>query len=307
MQSTQQQATDGYIPLVERLKAWWDGSSTTQIRTAGSGAAAASDIMLTEPQGDKRRLAWPPERIALVQQLWGDGATRPGGVDYTVALLRPLSIQPEMTVLDLSAGLAGATSAASDEFNAWITAMEPDPDLANVASGICSRKVTVSHYQTKNLDLPTAKFDCIYAREQLCFLPDRKAALATICGALKPYGQVVLTDYAVASQAGGDTLANWQAQHPTPEPLWTPKVYRRHLDELNLDVRVFQDDSDHIKSMVLQGWSQFVSELKRPQLTRTFVDSMVFEADRWLRTVRALDAGELRFLRVHAIAKGNII
>ena len=293
--------------MIERLKAWWDGSSTTQIKVAGTEPVSASDIVINEPNSDTSHSLWSHERIALVQQLWGKGATRPGGADYTISLLKPLNIQPEMTVLDLSAGLAGEMKATSDEFDAWIQGMEVDPDLVNAASKFSTRKTSVSHYDPKNLTLPAAKFDCIYMREQLCFLPQRKEILAKISGALKPYGQVIITDYAAASKAGGNALASWQAQHLIPEPLWTPKIYRRHLENLDLDVRVFQDDSDQIKPLVLKGWAQLVSDLTRSQLTRSFVDTMVIEADRWLRTVRALDARELRYLRIHAMAKGNIV
>ncbi len=306
MQRAEQLAADGYIPLMARLKAWWDGNSTAVAQSTGSSPIAASGIVVDAHHGDEPLPNWPPERVAIVQQLWGEASTRPGGPGHTVDLLRPLNILPEMTVLDLAAGLAGDTRAASKEFDAWITAMECDPDLAALADDRRSERVSISHFDPQQFELPTAKFNCIYAREQLCFLPDRHLALAKICNALKPYGQVLLTDFAAKSKTGGNTLTAWQSQHPLPEPLWTPKEYRQHFADLDMDIRVFQDDSDQFKSLILEGWSRFVNDLTRPQLTRSFVDSMVVEADRWLHTVRALDAGELRLLRVHAMAKGKI-
>ncbi len=306
MQQAEKPAADDYIPLKARLKAWWDGNATNAVGGIES-APAASDIVIDTPDSTEPGPLWSPERIALVQQLWGNGCTRPGGADNTVDILRPLAIMPEMSVLDLAAGLAGDTKAVSKEFNAWITAMESDPDLAALADKRSSERVSVSQYDPEKLDLPTAKFNCIYAREQLCFLPDRQLALDKMSKALKPYGQMLLTDFAAKSKTGGGALTAWQEKHQLSEPLWTLKQYRKHLADVKVDVRIFQDDSDQFKALILEGWSRLVNDLTRSQLTRSFVDTMVIEADRWLHTVRALDAGELRYLRVHAIAKGNIV
>ena len=52
--------------------------------------------------------------------------------------------------------------------------------------------------------------------------------------------------------------------------------------------------------MVLEGWSIFVASLKKDDLKRDFVTQLLAEGQRWLWLMRALESGELRYLRAHA-------
>ena len=303
--------SDGYVPFADRFKAWWHGQGPTEIRPADGGPAAPDDIVVDAAEQPPAVL-WPPERIALVQRLWGDGSSQPGGAQYTLELVRPFNLLPEMTVLDLATGLGAGTRAISEQYGVWIAAMDGDANLTDEAADYLNRKgaskVDVSCYDPAAIDLPTAKYDCILVREQLCFLRDREQALAAISKALKPGGQIILTDY-VAAKPPDDApkLAEWSAKHGLAAPLWSAKAYRNQLTELGLDVRIFQDDSADIHKLILAGWAQFVDGLSRAQLNRTFVDTMILEAETWLSTVRAIEAQELRYLRVHVLAKPEIV
>ncbi len=308
-----QRDADGYIPFAERFKAWWHGDGPTKIRTSdGVEAVQPDDIVISGSDGQVRASRWPPERIELVQRLWGEGSLHPGGAGYALELARPFNLQPAMTVLDLSAGLGAGTRAISEEYGVWITAMEGDPDLTTQAEDYCKRKgagkVQVTQYQSEHLGLPTAKYNCILVRDQLCFLPARKRALTEISKAMKPGGQVILTDF-VGGKRPEETavLSEWTGRNGMTEPLWSPKAYRNNLEELGLDVRIFQDNTDEIHKMILGGWAQFVEHLSREQLTRSFVDTMILEAEHWNLTVRAIEAEELRHLRIHAMSKLEIV
>ena len=48
---------------------------------------------------------WSATRIGVVEKIWGDGFTSPGGDDYIPELVKPLGLNPAMSVLDLAAGL----------------------------------------------------------------------------------------------------------------------------------------------------------------------------------------------------------
>lgn len=304
--------SDGYVQFAERFKAWWNGEGPTEIRDQDAANVQPTDIVVNTADEDVPFVLWSPERIALVQRLWGEASCKPGGAQYALDLVRPLHLQPEMSVLDLAPGLGAGTRAMSEEYGVWIAAMETDPNLCAFAADYWNRKgtskVEISQFEPAELTLPTAKYDCISARQQICFLPSRDKALASICQALKPGGQIILTDYVAGKNPDkSPLLADWVTRNEIADPLWSAKSYRANLKEHGLEVRIFEDDSSQMHKLILAGWAQFVDSLAREHLTRAFVDAMIMEAELWLQTARAIDAGELRYLRIHAMSKPEIV
>ncbi len=62
--------------------------------------------------------------------MWGEGFVTPGGEAVSDMLIKPLGLNKQMSVLDLSAGLGGRMRKATEETGASFTGLEPDPGIA---------------------------------------------------------------------------------------------------------------------------------------------------------------------------------
>ena len=262
-----------------------------------------------EPTAEELQAA----RLALLQRLWGDGCLEPGGAEYTKYLIKPLVPSPDKSVLDLAAGMGGGAKAVSEQYGMLVDAMEPDPDLLAAAKVFCERlglakKIKLSGYDLAKLELPKKKYDCILARERFYLFPDRRETLKTVRDALKPGGQLLFTDLALADRGKEkEAVTQWREGLPAKPFLWTIEEYQECLIELKFDVRILADETDAWRSQIVRGWSKFVGDLTDGMSDRAFVDALMTEAELWHDQVHALESGQLRFVRVHAIHHGNAI
>ena len=303
---------DSYVPFRTRFLAWWHGlDPEAVVKHPGEAKELGSQTIEIDHEPTPEEL--DGIRRELLQLLWGEGFIEPGGADYTLKLLKPTAPSPDKTVLDLAAGLCGGAKAISDKYGLWLDAMEPDPRLLAAAEAFCERKGLSNKIKLSGCDMdapqvPKKKYDSIYARERFYLFPDKRVLLNAIVGGLKPGGQLVFTDLVLEDRGQEkEAVKVWREALPVRPYLWTKKEYEVALRELKFDVRIFADETDSFRGNVLRGWSDFASALNDDTLVRQFVDVLVTEAEQWQHQVRALESGQVRFLRVHAIFHGNKI
>ncbi len=264
---------------------------------------APTEIHVTVPEEVG---TWPPARRAFCQRLWGLGFIDPGGRDFTLHLLKPCDLGPQHTVLDLTTGLAGGAQAMSDTFGIWVDAMDPDPELATAAQEHCERKgygtrVKISGFDPSSMTLKKKRYDCVFVRERFHTFDNKPAVIKAIRAALKPKGQLILTDFVQTAQGAGPATEKWRTLTGHGATIPTAEDYRAVMAAAKLDVLILEEDPTDFRSHVLDGWSDFVDNLDKAEFTREFVDLLMVEAERWLALTRAIDAGEVSYLRVHAI------
>ncbi|HLU91831.1 MAG TPA: hypothetical protein VKZ46_04530, partial [Pedomonas sp.] len=94
------------IPLSLRLKAWWEGYDLAirpkQKIPLDMGTLSQDAVRYDAPEPKSMRLE-------VMQQIWGKGMSGPGDEDYILRLVKPLGLSPAHTVIDVGAGLGGAT------------------------------------------------------------------------------------------------------------------------------------------------------------------------------------------------------
>lgn len=333
-QRSDAEAGDGYIPFLERFKGWWNGGAPPERvrkrRTAPntrkpretappqeqSGAPDPQAITVDEPSDTDAGPRWPDSRVDFCRRLWAvddeDEMVEPGGAAYCADLLKPTAVDSSKAALDLSAGLGGGVRYLAKQSGLWMTGMEPDEELAERAHELScahgmARRAPITAYDPEKLRLPKRKYYVILMRERLYRVRDKGEALKTIRGALKPQGHLILADFALAqdSSAEAKAVTAWTALEPERPPLWTMEQYRRALRSVGVDLRVFEPDSERYRGLILGGWARLVDGLRREELTRPFVDNMMREAEYWVRLARALESGELVYLRAHCMRKGS--
>ena len=142
---------------------------------------------------------WPEPRIAAVQSLWGEGFIAPGGATEAIRLAKPLALDQRATLLLVGGGLGGPAHAIATTFNTWVTSCEAEPVLAAMASkkasfpGEGGDHLTFAAWDTGNPSFKKNSSNHVLSLEAL---RGTQAApfVDSIAGALRPHGQVVMTE-----------------------------------------------------------------------------------------------------------------
>ncbi len=309
---------DGYIPFMVRFKAWWEGLEPEAMiarvsdgdtgNSASSPSAAAIEVDVPDPE--EQVLVWPESRLSFCRRLWGRqfDVVCPGQSEFSVELVRPMALNNQNSLLDLSAGLGGGSRKVHMELGVWVTGMERDAELAAHADEISNikgvaRQVPVSAYDPQTVAFKPASFDGALIREMLHELPLKSAFLRKVSEAIRPFGHIVITDLMLRDEEAAEdvNVKAWLTQEPENA---TPSVagdYTQMLESMGFDVRVEKDESKTYTGQISRSWAEFVQGLSREDLTRDFVNQMMKEAEYWMARSRALESGALRLYRIHAI------
>jgi SAM-dependent methyltransferase len=304
-------STPALATLRERLVMWWNGESLpVEQPEPVEAVAAALDAMAAEPPPSSGpAVTWPAPRIAVIQRLFGEGFTSPGGADGARAIIKALGLDSTMSVLDLSGALGGMGRLIARETGAWVTSVEADNVLAaagmemSVMAGL-AKKAPVIHGDLGNPGVRKKSQNAILAKERLYTVADKAALFSGLRDLLKPGGQISFTDYMLADAgAGGEALDNWCAVEPTRPHLLDPEAHRSILLDLHFEVRVIADITGEFCARLVKDFSHFADSLKHSPLTPEEKAWVVREARYWLHRVAAIDSGALKVYRVFAWLK----
>jgi SAM-dependent methyltransferase len=131
-------------------------------------------------------------RLSLQQDVWGP---------ITEHFLDRLRVEPGMAVLDLGCGPGFLLDSLHSRIGrrGSVTALDQSPAwMASLARHVGERGWTNVHLVAKRIqdaDLGQARYDLIFARWVLSFLPDVAALVARLARALKPGGVLAVEDY----------------------------------------------------------------------------------------------------------------
>jgi SAM-dependent methyltransferase len=265
------------------------------------GVKAPAPRRTGEPQA-------PLDPLTVRQWLWGPGFIVPGTAEYVLGLVKPFAANPAMSILDIAAGLGGPARLIADAFGTYITGFERDPETAvrgmamSVAAGK-QKHASISVMNPETLELKTGAFDCILGRGATYAVEDKERFMRVLIMGLKPRGQLLLTDYVVdPALAQRPELAAWQALEPFPPALWNVQQYTDCLKSLGFDIRITEDISGQYKAQIVLGWDTLLQSVDIRKLPRAHQLTVLDEAERWVKTIVALDSGALKVFRFYALA-----
>ena len=266
-----------------------------------SAAAMAARLAPEEP-------AWPPDALAVRQWLWGEGFHIPGNAEYVRAFVAPLAPRPAMRLLEVGAGLGGAARLVAGESGASVAALERDPELArrgrqmSAAAGLLKR-APVYLTDPETLELRVGEFAGIFGREATHMVADKERFLRVLIDSLEPRGLLLLTEIVVAEPAiEARARAAWAAFQPFRVRLWSLGQYVDCLRGLGVELLAADDITAQYKGQIVGGWDNLLRTIDLRALPRAHRRAVVDEAERWVKTIAALDNGGLRLYRFHARA-----
>ncbi len=307
------------IPFNIRFQGWWKGVDPASLLEDGDDDYNDHpEAIHIDEEPEEDREYWNPDRIDFLTRLWGgedqDEVISPGGIEYSLMLAKPMGLDSTKTVLDLAAGLGGATRMLAKEFGVWIEGMESDVDLAEKGNELSikygmERRAPIVGFDPEKLQLKEGRFDAIIMRESMYKFRRKDQVLKSMYDSLKPSGHLMMTDFVLKSQSSPDNpmVAAWLDGHDTKPMLWSMDEYKRAIVKTRMNLHVHEDRTDEFRIQALTAWAEYVSKLTKDDLTRQIVNQLMEEAQYWLRLIRAMETGEVKFMRIHATKGGESI
>jgi len=251
----------------------------------------------------------PPEAATIRQWLWGPGFAIPGDAAHIEGLVRRCRFAPDAALLDVSAGLGGPARVLARGQQLRVAGLERDPDLARLgmaqsrAEGLAKR-APVRVYDPESFDLPPLQYEGVLCREATYAVRGKERFLRVLKQALTPHGMLVMTDF-VLDRAAGDRrrLGDWAPLAAYPPYVWTLERYEDCFKSLGFELDYAADISADYRAMVVEGWTRLAQRAELHALPRHHFLPIIDEAERAMHTLRALDDGLLRVLRLDAVAR----
>ena len=290
------------------MKAWWDGTEVAEEQALPERDESAQAPTVVADQEQTADPIWTRARITAVQFLWGKGYWAPGDSEYTIKHLKPLGLNKDMSMLDLSAGLGGPGRDVVDSFGIWISGKEPDSALAHVGMELSTmagmaRKMPVEPYDAESVALGEDRYQVIVANTLLSTVKDKARLLREIASSTKPGGQISFTDHVLGDTQDEAFLAAWAAGEPVTPRLWSAQQYRAAFDENKLDCRISQDITDEHLELIISGWWRAQKAVRRlkdsGKASEELLNAIAIEAELWAQRTAVLQRGCVRYFRFH--------
>ena len=147
--------------------------------------------------------------------VWGEGFIGPHDEATILHLVNILRLTPEMSILDLGAGLGGPSRVLAERLGLWITGREISGELASAGMELAhkaglAKKAPVEHIDPLAPDLPAKKYEVVVAFDTFYRVEDKAALFDAIAESVKPAAQVIFTDLVVGENADdGDAVKRW--------------------------------------------------------------------------------------------------
>lgn len=308
--------TDGRpnLSLKTKLKAWWEGYDLSGMKRRGDGDEPedAKDGKKKPEDTSKKpgmnrfgKPLWSANRIEVAEKIWGTGFVIPGGVEVISTLVKPLGLNPAMTVLELGCGLGGATRCMASQFGCWVTGLESSPFL--VEQGMerstkagQSKQAPVQLYDPENLKF-AKRVDAVFSKDMFYTIKDKSTLFDRIEAILKPRGQVLVTDYIVEPEArNSKVIKAWSDREPLEPNLWTLQGALDAFAQCNLDLRVHEDITEQHRNHIVLSIKALMEHLERHHMDKDTKVNVIDEVETWAQRVTALHSG-LKCYRFYAL------
>lgn len=312
--------------IKEKFTAWWNGHDSPALTALGgykrdflvwwNGDPASDSGKNSEDAPLRKRTVEAPHtkkqdisaRLNVLQALWGEGNLTPGPVEFIVSLTSRLGLTPEMTMLDLGAGLGGPARAISSSSGIWVTAYEEVAEVAkagmeqSVMHGM-AKKVPVQHVDFATVERPNRKIDCFFSKDALHQIPTKKELLAAVEAALKPRGQFFIIDYVVINK-DSPHVAAWNEADEKASYFWSKDEYTAALAKAKLDLRVTEDLTPRYSEIIANGFRTLTKNMAGLVAAETdpagqteLRRALAFESNRWAIRAEALQSGDIAVVR----------
>jgi len=257
------------------------------------------------------RTLWPAARLAIADQLWGNGFTMAGGELEILRLTRSLGLSSGSTLLLVGVGGGGPASGVIRNTGAWVTGLEVDPGLLKAAqalmkAGQFGKRATIEAWDPGHPQFGRHRYHHCLALDPLRSGDQPEPVLDELSQSLKPGGQLVMTELVAETPLPADdaVASRWaRLERRRIDAIPSANGLTRMMARIGFDVRIVEDISDRHMQNAMIGWRVAVRELQEKRPDPLMAAQLVAEAEIWLLRLRLLRDKRLKMTRWHAIAR----
>ncbi len=157
---------------------------------------------------------YPPQMIAMLEAVWGEGFLSPGGPDEVARVIGTHDLTGK-SVLDIGCGAGGIDLAlVRNHHAAHVCGLDvEDPVLAHarvlVARAGLTKRIGLVKAAPGPLPFPPGTFDVVFSKDSIVHIPDKHALMTEIFRVLKPGGWFLASDWLI----GTDTISPMMADY----------------------------------------------------------------------------------------------
>lgn len=295
----------------KKFRAWWEGydfhpdGEDIHVMSSEGGVSSSeayepgqpSDPSKeTEKNGRDGKPIWTATRVEVAQRLWGDGYVGPGDAEFILTLVKPLGLDPSMSLLNIGAGLGGEARDIVDEFDTWVTCFEESKLLVehgNQLSKVAGmgKKAELILFDCEDFSV-NKKYDAVFSKEIFFRVEDKGKLFDDLEACLKDKGQLVFTDFALeeGAEETGDML-KWSATERTEPHLWTVAQMTDEMSQRNLQVRTNEDFTEEYKEKIIYALSEFTKFCENVDFDNETKIAVMAELDLWGKRLSVLGKG----------------
>jgi len=292
--------------LKTRLRAWWAGYELRPVESAASGKAASSadsDSAVAET-GDFSE--WTQSRQQLVQLIWGEGFSGPGGAEHILELAKPFGLTNQNTLLEIGSGLGGSACVVVDELKGYVDGLEFNADLVEHAGAMAlinglEAKAKFRWVKPGELGLKSRYYDGCLLHDTLLAVEDKETLLEDAVLALKLGKMIVIADvFASTAKPGPVATASLAKELGDVFPCGAARIIEI-LESMDVEIRSDTDETNNRSAMARAAWSGVAARLAGKEIDEQTADILLYETDFWAKRHEAFEVGELQMRRIVAL------
>lgn len=289
----------GQPSITERFHAWWEGYDIAPKPKPVKKQAAVEIEDSVELEDE-----WPTEHKDVLQAIWGEGYSGPGGSDYVLSLVKSFGLSPASSMIEFGSGMGGSTRAIAEAYGAYVTGWEINPEFAAQANSLALVYSLEKQAEVHVLDLETMAFRSNFYQsaligEFLYRLEDKRAFLQEALASVKQGSEIMITE--LVSAGSTEALDDWIAGEAEPIHLEDIRTLAEQLGDANVSVRLAEEESDRYTAMIKQSLNNLVTHLAEAKPPREKVIPILTEVEKWARRVAALESGGLHYYRINGV------
>lgn len=201
------------------------------------------------------------ESILRSEQMYGHGFQSPGSVAAVETFCQRLNMRDGMEILDIGSGLGGASFFFAERYNATVLGLDVAQAMIEISNerklekGLKNVEFQLGDISTATLS--AGRFDLAWTRDCILYIPDKQQVWQQVFRALKPGGQLFITDFC---RSRAEISAEFQT----------------YLDQCHYHLQNIDQYADTLASV---GFEVDVKE----DVTDKFIDYLIGERERLLK------------------------
>ncbi len=302
-----------------RIRAWWEGYDATALqahliaKVEASKSIEANTNIVVQTEMTAEVDVWNESRVEVAQMVWGREYCGPGGPDYIIAMSKLLALTPEMSMVDLAAGLGGPARVLAEHFGVWVSGYEMSQALVDAGNALSlmagkAKKAALSILNI-NLEQPfDRRFDRALANGFLTRVENKSAMLKKIVQAMKPESMILINDFFARDThvLSHPDMEKWLSKESQPLYFSTSDQTTEMLEALGLEIRVNETISQEYISLVTNAWrnaDKLVAQVTGTDSSAAQTKQLFNEAELWAKRLELLKSKHIEVRRIVAIKK----